>query len=364
MSRCFRSRRSGASLRTLAAACGLCLLLILGAVPGTGQAPELSTIRPEDAGAAGGQLERLHSLLVSRDGELLLEEYYRGRTASHPANIKSASKSVISALVGIAIDRGLIPHVRQPIGGYFPELLGGEENRARRGITIEDLLTMRSGLETTSNRNYGPWVLSPNWVRHALGRPMEAEPGTRMIYSTGSTHLLSAILTRVSGSDTRRFAQEALATPLGFPLDSWTRDPQGIYFGGNEMSMTPRQMLAFGELYVNGGRNPDGTQVISEDWVRASFVARTASGRERGRFYGYGWWIREMAGYAAHYAWGYGGQFIFVVPGLDLVVVTTSDSTPGEERREHLGRVYELVEDRIVAPVAAAERAPRSTASR
>jgi CubicO group peptidase (beta-lactamase class C family) len=116
--------------------------------------------------------------------------------------------------------------------------------------------------------------------------------------------------------------------------------------------MTPRQLLAFGDLYLNRGRTRDGIQVLPEAWVRASFVARTLSPRERGRFYGYGWWIRDMAGHATFYAWGYGGQLVFVVPDLDLVVVTTSDPNPGDGRREHLGQVYDLVEEQVVRPVA------------
>ena len=113
---------------------------------------------------------------------------------------------------------------------------------------------MRPGLEGTSNRNYGAWVTSRNWVRHALARPMFAAPGEEMEYSTGNTHLLSAILTQATGKSTWQFANEVLAKPLGFSLAQWPRDPQGIYFGGNDMLMTPRQMLAFGELYLNDGR--------------------------------------------------------------------------------------------------------------
>ena len=112
---------------------------------------------------------------------------------------------------------------------------------------------MRSGLQSTSNRYYGAWVQSRNWVQYALDRPMLAEPGTDMDYSTGSSHILSAILTKVTGTSTWRFAQDALAKPLGFTLAQWPRDPQGIYFGGNDMLMTPRQMVAFGELYLNRG---------------------------------------------------------------------------------------------------------------
>ena len=116
---------------------------------------------------AARQLPRLHSLLVSQHGQLIFERYYNGRRVNQPANIKSASKSVISALVGIAIERKLIPDVRTPIVTYFPELARDSDAR-KRAITIEDLLTMRSGLEGTSNVNYGAWVTSRNWVQHVF----------------------------------------------------------------------------------------------------------------------------------------------------------------------------------------------------
>jgi CubicO group peptidase (beta-lactamase class C family) len=305
------------------------------------------------AAAAAAELPRARSLLVSWQGQLLLEEYFNGTRATSLANIKSASKSVISALVGIAIDRGLIAGVDAPISGYFPDALASSVDDPRRSITVEDLLTMRSGLETTSNRNYGAWVQSRNWVRHALTRNLLSSPGTTMVYSTGNTHLLSAILTKAAGRTTWQFAQENLAKPLGFQLAQWPRDPQGIYFGGNDMLMTPRQMLAFGELYLRHGRH-NGQQVVPERWVAESQIARTQSRRESDRFYGYGWWVRELAGYPAYYAWGFGGQYIFIIPDLDLVIVSTSASDVAEDRREHRTTIYDIIEGLIIAPTASA----------
>ncbi len=336
-------------LRTVATLAILALL----AAPAPAQTQPLQTppaISFDRALEEAAQLPRLHSLLIGWKGELLVEQYFNNTRPAGLANLKSASKSVMSAMVGIALDRGIIETVRQPIGAFFPDLLAGEDNASKRAITIEDLLTMRSGLETTSNRNYGAWVQSSNWVRFALNQPLIRTPGTRMDYSTGNTHLLSAILTRLTGTSTWRFARDFLAEPLGFSLAQWPRDPQGIFFGGNDMTMTPKQMMAFGEMYLNGGR-ANGRQVIPEQWVKASFVARTPSPRERGRFYGYGWWIRQMAGHATFYAWGYGGQFVFLVPDLDLVVVTTSSSNPGEGRGRHLREIYRIVEDHIVSPI-------------
>ena len=310
------------------------------------------TVSLTGAEQAGEELPRLNSLLVNWRGETILERYYRGARATRAANIKSASKTVMSALVGIAVDRGMIKGVDTPIAEFFTQLAGDPRKTA---ITVDDLLTMRSGLETTSNRNYGSWVSSSNWVRYALERPLVRDPGARMIYSTGNTHLLSAILTKVSGN-TWKFADEALAQPLGFELPRWPTDPQGIYFGGNDMELTPRQMLAFGELYLNGGRF-ESKQIISETWVRESLRPRTRSWRDTERLYGYCWWIRNLGGFRTFYAWGYGGQFVFVVPDLELVAVTTSSTAPGGDRRDHLGGIYDLVEDQVIRPVAAARQA-------
>ena len=307
----------------------------------------------------GEALPRLHSLIVSQRGTVLVERYFHGMRASRLANVKSVAKSVISALVGAAVTRGLIPSVREPIATYFAAELRAPGDAAKRAITVEDLLTMRSGLETTSNRNYGAWVRSPNWVRFALAQPLLTTAG----HGDGLQHRQHA---PAVGDPDQGHAQDARcssrrrrwARPLGFTLAPWTRDPQGIYFGGNDMAMTPRQMLAFGEMYLREGRAGD-VQVLPAQWIRDSWVPRGRSmrGDRDDRQYGYGWWMRTLAGQRTYYAWGFGGQFIFVVPALDLVVVTTSSSTSDDERRTHRRTVNELVESLVIAPLA--ERAAK-----
>ena len=162
-------------------------------------------------------------------------------------------------------------------------------------------------------------------------------PGARMIYSTGNTHLLSAILSKATGLSPLEFARQNLGEKLGFRLAPWPQDPQGIYFGGNDMELTPRQMLAFGQLFLDGGEYR-GRHVVSPEWIDASFETRTESEREPGRYYGYGWWIRDMAGFRTPYAWGFGGQFILIVPAIDLVVVTTSMEGRAPRRRTSIRR--------------------------
>tara|TARA_R100001143_G_scaffold31742_1_gene30796 strand:- start:3702 stop:4895 length:1194 start_codon:yes stop_codon:yes gene_type:complete len=312
--------------------------------------------------ASAERLPRLHSLIIHQHGETIYERYFNGRSASQPANMKSASKSVISALIGIAIEEGFIDSVEQPIIEFFPEYVDTDLALTVASITVEDLLTMQSGLTSTSGRNYGRWVVSDDWVDAALRMPMIAEPGSRMIYSTGTTHILSAILERASGLNAKAFAQRYFADPLGFRMAYWSQDPKGVYFGGNDMEMRPRDMLAFGLMYLNQGRF-DGEQVVPGDWVQESFQAHAQSPRGEGRFYGYGWWLRDMAGLQVPLAWGFGGQLIFVLPMFDMVVVATSDSTPGDTRRGHLGRLYDLVEFQIIAPLLAQQQALQSAVS-
>jgi CubicO group peptidase (beta-lactamase class C family) len=297
------------------------------------------------------KLPRLRSVLVSWRGELIAEHYSSGVRATTPANIKSAAKSVIAALAGVAIARGHIKDVRAPITTWFPELRRDKDPR-KQTITIEDLLTMRTGLASTSGQNYGAWVQSRDWVRFALNRPMVGDPGGDMEYSTGTSHVLSAILTKATGVSTWQFANEALARPLGFTLARWTQDPQGIYFGGNEMLMTPRQMVALGELYLHRG-SINGRQIVPTAWVDTSCVPRTYSAFDGTRKYGYGWWIQEFDGGTACFAWGYGGQYIMVFRDLDLVVVATSSTTVSEERRGHRRQLFDLIEQQILAPIRA-----------
>lgn len=328
----------------------LSALAVLASAPAASQPPPPSFV---DATRAARELPRLHSLLVSHRGELVFEHYGAKATRTRLANVKSVSKSVISTLVGIALDSKLIPSVKEPIATYFPELRR-DPDRRKHAITIEDLVSMRSGLESTSGAHYGQWVKSRDWVAYALGRPLVSAPGTMMEYSTGSSHLLSAILTKVSKTSTWQYAQTTLGKPLGISVAQWPRDPRGIYFGGNEMLMTPRQMVSLGALYLNEGRS-NGRQVVSADWVRESCVPRAPSRWDPEREYGYGWWIDEVGGHQACYAWGFGGQFIFVFRELQLVVVTTSATDVSDQRHDYRQLLVDLVAQHVIAPFAASQ---------
>ena len=284
-----------------------------------------------DAGSWDGLVERaeplprLQALLVLHDGEPVVEHVRRGPGLDRPAPIKSLSKTVLSAVAGVAIERGRLPSVDTRL----TELLGPPPDSADPAvadITLGHALSLRTGLRSTSGRYYGAWVQSDDWVGHILTRPMADAPGGAMIYSTGSSHLVAAALAAAGAGSVHDLTRRWLGEPLGITVPDWMTDPQGIHFGGNQMALSPRAVARIGETYRNGGRH-GGVQVIPEDWIRASWTAYGTSPWS-GDDYGYGWFITELAGERAYYGRGYGGQALFVVPSVALTLVMTSDPNP------------------------------------
>lgn len=295
-------------------------------------------------------LPRLNSLIVARDGQVVAERVFDGPGLDTPVNIKSASKSVLAALVGIGIARGELSGLSQPVAPLLSARTSPAADPRVNAITVEHLLSMRAGLQSTSGGNYGAWAASPDWVRFALAQPFVDQPGGRMIYSTGTSHLMSAALSRATGRSTLELARDWLGEPLGIEVPAWPRDPQGTYFGGNDMRMSPRALLRFGELYRNDGVHA-GRRILPEGWVQASWTSRARSPWSAGG-YGLGWWISEMGGRPVYFAWGYGGQMVYVVPDLALTVVMTSDSD-ARSTDGHLQALHALMADGFIP---AAER--------
>lgn len=293
-----------------------------------------------------GRFDQLHSLVIGRGGEVAFARSFRGPGPERAVNVKSVSKTLVASLAGAALDRGVLRDVDQTLGELIPGLIPRGADPRVRGITIAQLLTMRAGLEPTSGPRYGRWVESRNWVAHALDRPLVAEPGGRMIYSTGSYHVLGAVLARAAGRDLLTLAREWLAEPLGIALSPWTRDPQGFYLGGNNMGLSPLGLFRFGELWRTGGRWR-GERVLSAAWVDASWTARTRSPFS-GHDYGYGWFLAEERGRRIAYARGYGGQMLYVVPDLELTVVVTSDPTRPARSGGYVGDLNALLTDAIM----------------
>jgi CubicO group peptidase (beta-lactamase class C family) len=295
------------------------------------------------------QLTTLKTIHIAHQGNIIWAAAYNGASLTASTNIKSASKTLVATLVGMAIDRGILVGVDQPIAPLLQDQLPENPDPRLYDITIGHLLSMQAGLERTSGRNYGAWVVSDNWVKDALARPFVEEPGGNMQYSTGSTHLLSAILMRETGESTHSLANRWL-TPAGVRVDSWLRDPQGIPMGGNQVGMTPESLLALGELFRRDGQTANGEQLLSKNWIDASWQRRTQSRFHRGG-YGYGWFIQSFAGVDGYYGWGYGGQMIYVLPELELPIAITSQENEPSGRSGYRDRLHRLVSQHIVPAV-------------
>ena len=291
-------------------------------------------------------LERTHSVLITHDGEPILEHDVAGPALDEPANIKSVAKAVMSALVGAAIHHGVIEGPDQPVVELLGDALPADADPRIAEITVGHLLSMQAGLERTSGANYGAWVSSNDWVADALTRPFVDEPGGRMLYSTGNSHILSAALTHATGRSTLELAREWLGNPLNIRIPAWDTDPQGIFFGGNNMLLSPRALARIGELYHHDGEL-NGNRILAADWVETSWQPRTRS-RFTGDAYGMGWFTTELAGETVRYGWGYGGQFLHVIPDLGVTIVILSDPTPPAERSAHLRRVHTVIEQKII----------------
>ena len=256
--------------------------------------------------------------------ENIVDEYYKeGYDQNSIFDLHSVSKSITSALMGIAIDQGYIESVNVPISNYFPQILetGSEYQRQ---ITIWHLLTHTSGINASDTYNWDAWRNSDNWVDYVLDRDVTSRPGTVFNYFTGNSHLLAAIIEQATGQSLYEFAKENLFDPLGMDSANVSTDPQGIEDGGNGFTMNVYDMAKFGLLYLNNGVW-DGEQIISEQWVNDSTTVQftRSSGSAN---YGYQWWVRTFGNnnYDAYFAQGHFGQYIFVVPDLELIVVFTS----------------------------------------
>lgn len=305
--------------------------------------PDVTTRDFDLLADAARRVGRLHAIVVMQHGEIVLAEAFRGPPVEQAVNVKSVSKSVVAALVGCALEHGSLIGVDVTLGEIAPELLPAGADSRVATLSVQDFLTMRLGLERQSGRNYGRWAASDDWVHYALMRPFTAEPGGRMLYSTAGWHVLGALLSEVTDKSLLTLSREWLGKPLDIEFAPWTRDPQGRYLGGNEMSMSPLEMVRFGELYRLGGRW-NGNWVMAEHWASQSFKPRTVSPWSNDA-YGYGWFLRPLGNHFVAYARGYGGQLIHVIPESGVVVAMTSDTSRAARSGGYMDTLHALVEN-------------------
>ncbi|MFC1975769.1 serine hydrolase domain-containing protein [Chloroflexota bacterium] len=288
----------------------------------------------------------IDSVVVVHNGYIVTEKYYSPYKQDSRHDMYSITKSVVSALIGIAIQAGYINSVDDLVLDFFPERTFENDDALKRSITLEHLLTMSSGLEWDWDEMVSTW----DWVQYVLDQPMYTEPGTEFYFSSGNAHVLSAIIQEASGLDTRDFAQLYLFDPLGISDMKWKTDLDGIPKGGWGLAMKPRDMAKLGYLYLNQGRW-DGRQIIPAEWIKASTERhiRVPEPLEPWDLYmGYLWWLHEDGPYAAH---GMKGQFIYVIPESDLVVVFTSNITDAKFAHPQL-----LIRDYIIPAVTTARQ--------
>ena len=293
----------------------------------------LSSSQLESAYEYAETLPFLYSALVVRHGFLVAERYFNGSGPHHTEYVASVTKSYLSALIGIAVEQGHIESINRKMMSYFPEYESASLEPDKYDITLRHLLRMRAGYWFDSQDDrWAAWVNSPDWIAYMINLPLENPPGTLWNYSSGSTHILSAVLTKSTGMRAEDFARQYLFGPLDTKLGYWNQDPHGYNYGGWAMYITARDMARFGLLYLNGG-NYQGRQIVPEQWVRESTHGYSEVDWTFGRIeeprYGCLWWSGIMEGHPLFFAQGHGGQNIMVFPGLDMVVVTTTNPDLG-----------------------------------
>lgn len=275
---------------------------------------------------------RIGSITIVRHGYLVYDETFPTYVIRH--NNYSVTKSVTSALVGIAIDQGYLSGVEAPVFEYFPDREIQNLDARKESLTLQDLLSMTAGLDWpagpfmgTTSPDYTTIQMAQraDYVQFVLDRPMVADPGTRYVYNSGASHLLSAIIQESTGQTAYEFAEQNLFNLLGIHItpSDWAEDPQGYTIGYSELRLEPHELAKIGYLYLNQGRWEE-QQVISQDWVYAS--TRNYSPAD-GPPYGYQWWLEpDINAFSAR---GLHGQSIVVLPEQDMVVVFTSSLIPG-----------------------------------
>lgn len=296
-------------------------------------AAKLSELEP----VITSEYSNINGIVVARKGYIAFESYYNGYGPDAAHHVTSVTKSILSALIGIAIDAGSIQNVDQKVLEFFPEYVPAVADRQKREITIRHLLTM------TAPYPFEDWhepldklCKQPDWVTYTLDMMGQKGSIGAFKYSTAGAHLLSAILTRSTGKSAREFANDHLFKPIGmreiphiemksFGFDDlfgknvkgWVTDPHGHSTGGWGLTLTPRDMARFGALYLNRGMW-DNHQIIAETWIDESKAMNP-------NHYGYLWWLRQEDGVFAYSALGDGGNVICCIPEKDLVVAIASE---------------------------------------
>jgi CubicO group peptidase (beta-lactamase class C family) len=360
-------------VRLMAVPALLLAVLVVNSPLNAADSDALSDIRGR---IASGEFPNVHSVIVVKNGAMLAEWYFegedeiRGRSRGHVKfgpetlhDIRSATKSIVSLLFGIALEEKAISSLDTPVLDYFPEYRD-LQTPERRAIRLRDLLTMTSGLHwdedthpyTDARNSETAMDLARDRLHFVLSQKLEARPGTRWRYSGGDVAVIAAVIERATKRTLADYAREKLFAPLGITRLEWLQDARGVYLAASGLRMLPRDMAVIGQMMLDGGAYR-GQQIVARDWVAASTAQRsvldTAPGC--GTAYGYFWWLGPAcpADVGWYSAIGNGGQRIFVVPNHRLVIVVTAGFYNKPEQR----RVREIVRA-IIGAVGSPNAAP------
>jgi CubicO group peptidase (beta-lactamase class C family) len=287
---------------------------------------------PEEQGIDSGKLAdallamreqkvNIHSLLIVRNGRLILDAYFYPYDGTSVHNLRSDTKSVTTTLIGIAIDQGKL-RLDSPMLSFFPDITISHPDPLLQTITVKDLAMMANGLESTGMAQdeftLQQMEYSEDYLQFALDRKMAAKPGTKFVYDSPGMHILSGILQKATGLTELEFARQYLFEPLGIQDFVWPSDSQGYTHGWSNLHLLPRDAAKIGYLWLYGGQW-EGRQLISADWVKAASKTQIKTGMDDN--YSYGWWITDENGSVS--AVGRGGQYIKAVPTFNAIVVAT-----------------------------------------
>ncbi len=277
---------------------------------------------------ATAEVPAISALLAVRHGYLVFERYYGGLEPDTPINVRSVTKSVTGTLAGAALRTKLLSGFGARTGDVIPDRIPDAADPAVANVTLWQWLTMTSGLQWEASGDWQRLLDASDWVAMTLGLPVVGIPGETYVYNTGGSHVLGVIVAEAAGIPLEDYAERMLFRPLGITPGDWMRSPQDEVSAGSGLEMTPRDMLKLGYLYLRNGQW-NGEQIVDADFAQEATIWQSAGDATGGwAAYGYQWWVTATnAGYPAYFALGYGGQHIFVVPALDLVVVA------GIERR-------------------------------
>ena len=291
------------------------------------------------------------AFILLRNGRIVYEQYFNGSSANDSNNVASVSKSMLSALFGIAINQGHITSVEDRLADHLPDYFENPVDPQHLELTIRDMLTMTHGLEWRENDSERLLNRGQDWVADVLSLPIINEPGTLFNYSTGASHVLSALLTETTGMSTCEYAHLYLLEPLGIEAEYWGIDPQGYFSGGHSVSFTAREIARFGLLYLNEG-SWNGQQLVPGWWVAASTTPRIDIGNNYAG-YGYYWWLNRISSFHMYSALGAGGQILHVIPDLEIVLVTTHSFAGNPRDYAEEAESYQFVRNYLIPAILA-----------